>query len=56
MIIRMKGRSGFQGWSLGLISLKDQKDDMVLELAVTDDCDYIVTHNIKHFQIWSNLN
>jgi len=29
--------------------LKDQKDDMVLELAVAGDCDYIVTHNIKHF-------
>ena len=30
--------------------LKDQKDDMLLELAVAGDCDYIVTHNIKHFK------
>ena len=30
--------------------LKDQKDDMILELAVAGDCDYIVIHNIKHFK------
>jgi len=23
---------------------------MILELAVAGDCDYIVTHNIKHFK------
>ena len=30
--------------------LKDPKDDMVLELAVTANCDYIVTYNQKDFQ------
>ncbi|MGD9047478.1 MAG: putative toxin-antitoxin system toxin component, PIN family [Anaerolineae bacterium] len=30
--------------------LKDPKDDMVLELAVTADCDFIVTYNEKDFQ------
>ena len=29
--------------------LKDPKDDMVLELAVTANCDSIVTHNIIDF-------
>lgn len=29
--------------------LKDAKDDMVFELAVAGDCEYIVTHNIKDF-------
>jgi putative PIN family toxin of toxin-antitoxin system len=29
--------------------LKDAKDDMVLELGVAGDCEYIVTHNIKDF-------
>ena len=29
--------------------LKDPKDDMVLELAVAGNCDYIVTHNVKDF-------
>lgn len=29
--------------------LKDPKDDMVLELAVTSDSQYIVTHNLKDF-------
>lgn len=29
--------------------LKDPKDDMLLELAVAGDCEYIVTHNIKDF-------
>lgn len=29
--------------------LKDQKDDMILELAVAGNCDYIVTHNINQF-------
>ena len=30
--------------------LKDPIDDMVLELAVTANCDYIVTYNKKDFQ------
>ncbi|MCF6157739.1 MAG: PIN domain-containing protein [wastewater metagenome] len=30
--------------------LKDQKDDMILELAVAGNCDYIVTYNSKHFK------
>lgn len=30
--------------------LKDAKDDMVLELAVTADCDFIVTYNERDFQ------
>lgn len=29
--------------------LKDPKDDMVLELAVEGDVDYIVTHNLRDF-------
>ena len=29
--------------------LKDPKDDMLLELAVAGNCDYIVTHNIRDF-------
>ena len=29
--------------------LKDSKDDMVLELAVTSACTYIVTHNQRDF-------
>ena len=29
--------------------LKDPKDDMVLELAVAGNCDYIVTYNLKDF-------
>jgi putative PIN family toxin of toxin-antitoxin system len=29
--------------------LRDPKDDMVLELAVSANCDYIVTYNIKDF-------
>ncbi len=29
--------------------LRDPKDDMVLELAVTGECDAIVTHNKKDF-------
>lgn len=29
--------------------LKDPKDDMILELAIAGNCDYIVTHNIKDF-------
>jgi len=29
--------------------LKDPKDDMVLELAVNSECDYIITHNTKDF-------
>jgi putative PIN family toxin of toxin-antitoxin system len=30
--------------------LSDPDDDMVLELAVTAQCDFIVTHNRRHFQ------
>ncbi|MBC8870037.1 MAG: putative toxin-antitoxin system toxin component, PIN family [Planctomycetes bacterium] len=30
--------------------LKDAKDDMVLELAVTANCDYVVTYNRRDFQ------
>ena len=30
--------------------LKDPKDDMVLELAVASDCDYIVTFNTRDFK------
>jgi putative PIN family toxin of toxin-antitoxin system len=29
--------------------LKDPKDDMILELAVESECDYIITFNIKDF-------
>ncbi|MBC7226362.1 MAG: putative toxin-antitoxin system toxin component, PIN family [Thermoflexales bacterium] len=30
--------------------LRDPKDEMVLELAVTANCEYIVTHNIRDFE------
>ena len=30
-------------------TLRDPKDDFVLELAVESNCDYIVTFNIKDF-------
>ncbi len=30
--------------------LKDPKDDMVLELAVTANCDFIVTYNREDYQ------
>ena len=30
--------------------LKDPKDDMVLELAVASNSEYIITYNIKHFK------
>jgi predicted nucleic acid-binding protein len=30
--------------------LTDPDDDFVLELAVAAGCDFIVTHNIRHFQ------
>ncbi len=30
--------------------LKDPKDDMVLELAVESECDFIITYNIRHFE------
>ncbi len=30
--------------------LKDKKDDMVLELAIASQSDFIVTFNIKDFQ------
>ncbi len=29
--------------------LKDPKDDMVLELAVASQCEYIITYNLKDF-------
>ncbi|RJP19971.1 MAG: putative toxin-antitoxin system toxin component, PIN family [Candidatus Omnitrophota bacterium] len=35
--------------------LRDADDDMVLELAVAAKCDFIITHNIKHFQGISHL-
>jgi putative PIN family toxin of toxin-antitoxin system len=30
--------------------LKDPADDMLLELAVTANCDYIITYNLKDFK------
>jgi predicted nucleic acid-binding protein len=30
--------------------LPDEKDEMVLELAVAAQCDYIITYNRKDFQ------
>jgi putative PIN family toxin of toxin-antitoxin system len=30
--------------------LRDPKDDMILELAVKSECEYIITHNTKDFQ------
>jgi len=30
--------------------LRDPNDDMVLELAVESECDFIVTHNIRDFE------
>ncbi len=29
--------------------LSDPKDEMILEVAVAANCEYIVTHNIRHF-------
>jgi hypothetical protein len=29
--------------------LADPSDDMILELAFAADCQYIVTHNVRHF-------
>lgn len=29
--------------------LRDPKDDLVLEVAVESECDYLVTHNIRDF-------
>lgn len=29
--------------------LKDPKDDLVLEVAVESECDYVVTHNLRDF-------
>lgn len=29
--------------------LQDPNDDMFLELAVAANCDFIITHNVKHF-------
>ena len=31
-------------------NLKDEKDNMVVELAVTSQCDYLVTNNTKDFK------
>ena len=31
--------------------LKDQKDDMVLELAVAAEADFIITYNLKDFKL-----
>lgn len=36
-------------------TLKDPKDDMLLELAVTCDADYIITYNIKDFEKATNF-
>lgn len=30
--------------------LRDPKDDLVLELAVESECDYLITHNIRDFK------
>ncbi len=35
--------------------LKDPKDDMVLELAVAAQCEYIITYNLKDFEIFKIL-
>jgi putative PIN family toxin of toxin-antitoxin system len=35
---------------LWLPQLKDPGDDMVLELAVTANCNYIITYNVKDFK------
>ncbi|MFT3741954.1 MAG: putative toxin-antitoxin system toxin component, PIN family [Gammaproteobacteria bacterium] len=37
-------------------TLKDPKDDMVLELAVTSGADFIVTYNIKDFELAKTFN
>lgn len=29
--------------------LRDPKDDLVLEVAVESECDYVVTHNLRDF-------
>jgi predicted nucleic acid-binding protein len=29
--------------------LKDPRDDLVLELAIEAECDFIVTHNVRDF-------
>jgi putative PIN family toxin of toxin-antitoxin system len=31
-------------------NLKDEKDNMLLELAVTSQSEYLITNNIKHFK------
>ena len=36
--------------------LRDPKDDMVLELAVRAECEYIITHNIKDFRGVAEFN
>lgn len=36
--------------------LKDQKDDMVLELAVESQSDYIVTYNVDDFKLIERFN
>ncbi|HET6628998.1 MAG TPA: putative toxin-antitoxin system toxin component, PIN family [Woeseiaceae bacterium] len=30
--------------------LRDPKDDLVLELAVESECDYLITHNLRDFK------
>ena len=35
--------------------LKDPNDDMLLELAIGGGAEAIITHNVKHFKIISNL-
>ena len=36
--------------------LRDPKDDMVLELAVKAECEYIITHNKKDFRKADQFN
>lgn len=36
--------------------LNDPKDEMILELAVTANCEYIVTHNIKDYKNVKGFN
>lgn len=35
--------------------LKDPKNDLVLEVAVESECDYVVTHNLRDFAGAENL-
>ena len=36
--------------------LRDPKDDMVLELAVESESNYIITFNKKHFKLAEKFN